>query len=121
MILNGVVFIIALLHLYFLILEMFLWTKPYGLKNFNITLEFAKESKALAMNMGLYNGFLSAGLVWSLLTDNPTTSLQIKLFFLGCVFIAGIFGGLTANKKIFFIQALPAFIGIVLALSSEVK
>ncbi len=121
MILNSVVLIIAILHLYFLILEMFLWTKPYGLKNFNITYEFAKDSKPLAMNMGLYNGFLSAGLIWSLMTENPATSLQIKFFFLGCVFVAGIFGGLTANKKIFFIQALPAFIGIILALNSEVK
>ncbi len=107
--------LIALFHIYFLILEMFLWDKPKGLKTFGHTLESARASKTLAMNQGLYNGFLAAGLVWGL--SLGTTGSSIKIFFLGCVLLAGIFGGLTASRKILFIQALPAAVALALLLS----
>ena len=112
-----VIVIVALLHLYFLVLEMFLWDKPYGLKTFNQKLENAKISKVLAANQGLYNGFLSAGLIWGLLlTDN---GFSVKLFFLICVVVAGIFGGITVNRRILFIQATPAIIGIILVVLAK--
>jgi putative membrane protein len=110
-IINIIIGIVALLHGYFLILEMFLWEKPAGRKSFRTTAEFAAQSKTLAANQGLYNGFLAAGLVWSLFADNP-----VKIFFLSCVIIAGLFGTFTVGKKIFYIQALPALIGLVLLL-----
>ena len=103
---------IAVLHFYFLILEMFLWDKPYGLKAFGNTLEKAQLTKVLAQNQGLYNGFLAAGLFWSLLA--PTAcAVAIANFFLGCVLVAGIYGGLTASKKIIYIQAVPALITLI--------
>jgi len=104
--------VIAALHIYFLVLEMFLWDKPKGLKVFGHSLESAQASKTLAMNQGLYNGFLAAGLIWGLSLGVAGESVQI--FFLACVAIAGIFGGLTVSKKIIFIQALPAIIALVL-------
>ena len=106
--------IIILLHVYFLVLEMFLWDTPYGRKAFGLSKEFATQSKVLAANQGLYNGFLAAGLVWGLLAGD--NGLVIKVFFLACITIAGIFGGLTANKKILFVQALPAAIALTLVL-----
>ena len=106
--------VIALLHLWFLVLEMFLWTKPVGRRAFGLSVEFAEQSKALAANQGLYNGFLAAGLFWGLSLGSD--GLHIKLFFLGCVLAAGIFGGLTASRKILWIQALPAAIGLALIL-----
>jgi putative membrane protein len=109
---NALVLVIAVLHLYFLVLEMFLWDKPIGLRAFNQTKEKAAASKTLAANQGLYNGFLAAGLIWSLWLG--PTGTQIKLFFLGCVVVAGVFGGLTASRKILYIQALPAAIAWVL-------
>jgi putative membrane protein len=109
---NLVVALVALLHLWFLILEMFLWTRPAGRRAFGLTAEFAAQSKVLAANQGLYNGFLVAGLCWGLWRGPSGT--DIKLFFLGCVLIAGIFGGLTASRKILWIQAMPALIGLVL-------
>ena len=108
--------LIALFHIYFLILEMFLWDKPKGLKTFGHTLESAIASKTLAMNQGLYNGFLAAGLIWGLSLGEAGGS--IKIFFLGCVLIAGIFGGLTASRKILFIQALPAAVALSLLVLS---
>jgi putative membrane protein len=111
---NIVIALIALLHLWFLVLEMFLWTKPAGRRAFGLTAEFAEQSKALAANQGLYNGFLAAGLFWGL--SLGSAGLSVKLFFLGCVLVAGIFGGLTANRKILWIQALPAVIGLALIL-----
>lgn len=108
---NSLIVIIAVLHLYFLVLEMFFWDKPKGLKTFGHNLEKAKASKILAMNMGLYNGFLAAGLLWSLYLSNQGD--DISIFFLSCVLIAGIFGGFTAGKKIFYIQGLPALIAII--------
>ena len=106
--------LIALLHLWFLILEMFLWTRPSGRKAFGLSQEFAEQSKALAANQGLYNGFLVAGLVWGLWLGHD--GLDIKLFFLGCVLVAGIFGGITAARKILWVQALPAAIALLLLL-----
>ena len=110
---NVVIAVIALLHLWFLILEMFLWTRPSGRRAFGTTIEFAEQSKALAANQGLYNGFLAAGLVWGLCLGGAA-GFSVKVFFLGCVLVAGLFGGLTASRKILWIQALPAVIGLVL-------
>jgi putative membrane protein len=109
---NVVIALVALLHVWFLTLEMFLWTKPAGRRAFGLTAEFAAQSKVLAANQGLYNGFLAAGLVWGLLLG--VAGYEVKLFFLGCVLIAGVFGGLTASRKILWIQALPALLGLVL-------
>ena len=104
--------LIAILHVYILVLEMFLWDKPYGLKAFGNTLEKAQLTKVLAQNQGRYNGFLAAGLFWSLLA--PTAcAVAIANFFLGCVLVAGIYGGLTASKKIIYIQAVPALITLI--------
>jgi putative membrane protein len=108
--------LVALLHLYFLVLEMFLWDKPLGLRTFRLTPEFAKASKALAANQGLYNGFLVAGLVWGLAlgqAGNP-----VKIFFLGCVVVAGVFGALTVNRRILWVQALPGAIALALVLAA---
>ena len=113
---NVVVGVVALLHLYFLVLEMFLWDKPAGLRAFGQTLEAARASKVLAANQGLYNGFLAAGLVWGLLLGPSGTG--VKIFFLACVLIAGLFGAATASRKILFVQALPAAIGLALLLLS---
>ncbi|WP_413772762.1 DUF1304 domain-containing protein [Acinetobacter sp. ANC 4169] len=104
--------LIALLHLYFLILEMFLWDKPLGMKAFGNTLEKAKLTKLLAQNQGLYNGFLAAGLIWSLLAPE-TYAAALANFFLGCVLVAGIYGGITVGKKIIYIQALPALLALI--------
>jgi len=114
LLINILIGIIALLHIYFLVLEMFFWDKPKGLKTFGHTLESATASKTLAMNQGLYNGFLSAGLIWGLYLGGAGTS--IKIFFLACVLVAGIFGSLTASRKILFIQALPAAIALALVI-----
>ncbi len=110
-IVNIITAIVALLHTYFLILEMFLWDKPLGLSVFHNSAEFAAQSKTLAANQGLYNGFLAAGLIWGLFAGNP-----VKIFFLSCVIIAGIFGAYTVSKRIFYIQALPALIALVILL-----
>lgn len=111
---NLVVALIALLHVYILVLEMFLWDKPAGLRAFGQSLEAATASKVLAANQGLYNGFLAAGLFWGLLLGSEGTG--VKLFFLGCVLVAGLYGAATANRKILFIQAIPAAIGLLLVL-----
>lgn len=111
---NMVVALIALLHVYILVLEMFLWDKPAGLRAFGQTKEAARASKVLAANQGLYNGFLAAGLFWGL--SQGSAGADIQLFFLGCVLIAGLFGATTANRKILFIQAIPAAIGMILVL-----
>jgi len=113
---NTVVGLVAILHVYFLVLEMFLWDKPVGLRAFGHTPDAAKTSKVLAANQGLYNGFLAAGLVWGLILGSSGTN--IKLFFLSCALIAGIYGAATASRKILFVQALPAAIGLVLVLLS---
>ena len=110
---NILVGIVALLHFGFLYLEMFLWDKPRGRRSFNMTEEFAKQSKTLAMNQGLYNGFLAAGLIWGIFAGDAT-----KIFFLGCVVIAGVFGALTVSKRIFYIQAAPAILALLVVLIS---
>lgn len=102
--------LVALLHIYFLILEMFLWDKPQGMKAFGSTPEFAKATKVLAANQGLYNGFLAAGLIWGLWLG--AAGFQIKVFFLICVIIAGLYGAATAGRKILFVQALPAALAL---------
>lgn len=100
-------------HLYFMILEMFFWDKPKGLKTFGNTLEKAKSSKVLAKNQGLYNGFLAAGLIWSMVSKSNKVSLAI--FFLSCAILAGIYGAFTTKKiKLFYIQSIPAIIGLIL-------
>jgi len=114
MLANIVVALIALLHVYILVLEMFLWDKPAGLRAFGQTQAAATASKVLAANQGLYNGFLAAGLFWGLLLGSEGHA--IKLFFLGCVLVAGLYGAATANRKILFIQAIPAAIGLALLL-----
>jgi putative membrane protein len=108
---NVVIGIVAILHFGFLVLEMFLWTKPLGRRVFNLTKEISQASTTLAANQGLYNGFLGAGLIWGLWSG----MLPVKVFFLTCVLIAGIFGGLTAKRSILFIQGLPALVGLILA------
>ncbi|MHB1310660.1 MAG: DUF1304 domain-containing protein [Gemmatimonadaceae bacterium] len=105
-----VIAFVAFLHVYFLVLEMFFWTKPLGLKVFGLTPEAAEASKVLAANQGLYNGFLAAGLMWSL-TLGPAGH-GTRVFFLGCIVIAGVFGGATANRRILFVQALPAAVAL---------
>ncbi|MGH1542983.1 MAG: DUF1304 domain-containing protein [Arenicella sp.] len=107
------VVLVILEHCYFLYLEMFLWTKPLGMKTFGLTAEQAENTKALAANQGLYNGFLAAGLIWGLVHPDATTGWQIQLFFLCCVLVAGIFGGLTAKRSILAIQGLPALLAIL--------
>ncbi|HEU5293426.1 MAG TPA: DUF1304 domain-containing protein [Burkholderiaceae bacterium] len=109
---NIAVALVALLHLYFLVLEMFLWDKPAGLRAFGHTPEAAAQSKVLAANQGLYNGFLAAGLLWSL--SLGTAGSTVKVFFLSCVVIAGLYGAATASRKILFVQALPGAITLVL-------
>jgi putative membrane protein len=106
---NILVLIVVFLHIGFLALEMFFWDHPVGRRQFGLTPEFAKESATLAANQGLYNGFLAAGLIWGLITN----SAAIKIFFLVCVVVAGIFGGLTARRTILYIQALPAFLALI--------
>lgn len=107
-ILTGVV---ALIHLYILVLEMFLWDKPAGMKAFGTTPELAAQTKVLAANQGLYNGFLAAGLIWGILLGDP-----IKLFFLACVAVAGLYGAATVSRKILFVQTVPAALAIVAVL-----
>ena len=109
---NVVIAAIALLHVWFLVLEMFLWDKPVGRRAFGTTPEFSAQSKVLAANQGLYNGFLAAGLIWGLLLG--PAGLSVKCFFLGCVLLAGLYGGFTASRKILWIQAAPAALGLIL-------
>jgi len=107
--------LVTLLHLYFLVLEIFLWNTPYGRRVFGLTPEFAAASRKLAMNQGLYNGFLAAGLGWGLVAGGEL-GFAVRVFFLGCVIVAGVFGAATANKKILFVQALPGIAALALTL-----
>jgi putative membrane protein len=107
--------LVALLHLYFLVLEMFLWDKKQGMKAFGSTPELAKATKVLAANQGLYNGFLAAGLLWGLWLG--AEGFQIKVFFLICVIVAGLYGAVTVSRKILFIQALPAALAMAALLA----
>src|SRR5258705_7058140 len=114
---NVVVALVALIHLYFLVLEMFLWDTPKGRRTFGLTPEFSAASKTLAANQGLYNGFLAAGLVWGLTLG--AGGLGVKVFFLACVVVAGVFGALTPSRKILWVQALPGAVALVLVLLSS--
>ena len=109
-----VVALVAVLHLWFLVLEMFLWKKPVGRRVFRTSPEFANASATLAANQGLYNGFLAAGLLWGLALGDEGAA--VMLFFLACVTVAGIFGAATVSRRILYVQALPAALGIVLLL-----
>ncbi|MHC1547714.1 DUF1304 domain-containing protein [Phyllobacterium sp. K27] len=111
MVANILIALVALLHAYFMYLEMVVWDKPLGLKTFRLNQEFATASKALAMNQGLYNGFLVAGLVWSLWLGED--GFAIKIFFLGCVIAAGLFGAATVGRKILYVQAVPAIFALL--------
>ena len=119
MIANIVVGLIALLHIYILVLEMFLWTRPAGLRAFGQTQEAANASRVLAANQGLYNGFLAAGLFWGL--SLGASGIDVQIFFLSCVLIAGLYGAATASRKILFVQAIPAMIGLVLVFVSSTQ
>ena len=111
---NLLVALVAVLHVYFLMLEMFLWQKPLGLKTFRNTPEKAAETAVLAANQGLYNGFLAAGLVWGLLHSAPAFWFQIKVFFLLCVIVAGVYGAATVSRRILYVQAAPAALALIL-------
>lgn len=106
---NILIVIVAILHVGFLALEMFFWDHPFGRKRFKMTPEYSKASASLAANQGLYNGFLAAGLVWGLVTGDA----PIKIFFLVCVVIAGIYGGLTTRRTILYVQALPGLLALI--------
>lgn len=112
---TALVVLVALLHLYFLVLEMFLWDKPTGLRVFGLQPDFARASRALAMNQGLYNGFLVAGLGWGVLRQ----SQEITVLFLVFVIVAGVFGAATVNRRVFWVQAFPALIALALVLRSS--
>jgi putative membrane protein len=105
--------LVALEHLYILVLEMFLWTTPRGRRAFGLTEEFARATRALAANQGLYNGFLAAGLLWSLLPGAEPMARALQLFFLGCVLVAAVFGAVTAKRSILFVQGGPAAVALV--------
>jgi putative membrane protein len=109
--------LIAIEHVYFLYMEMFLWTTPRVRQSFGMTEQQADDTKVLAANQGLYNGFLAAGLIWSLLAP-PDPGREIALFFLGCVLVAGVYGGLTAARRILFVQALPTAIALVVLVAT---
>lgn len=109
---NIVIALVALLHVYFLVLEMFWWTTPRGYKAFGLTKEFAQSTKVLAANQGLYNGFLAAGLLWGLYLG--AAGFGVKVFFLLCVLVAGVYGAATFSRKILFVQAAPAAVALAL-------
>lgn len=111
---NIAVILVALLHVLFLVLEMFLWTKPFGRRTFGLSKELAEATKGLAANQGLYNGFLAAGLIWGVTSQRP----EISHFFLACVIVAGIFGAFTAKRSILFIQAIPGMIALALLIAA---
>lgn len=110
---NVLVALVAMLHVYFLILEMFLWTKPLGLKTFGNSQERADAMAVLAANQGLYNGFLAAGLFWGLFQPTPAFAFQIKVFFLLCVIVAGAYGAYSVSRRILFVQAAPAVLALI--------
>jgi len=113
---SALVGLVAAEHLWFLVLEMFLWTRPIGLRTFRQSEEKARASAALAANQGLYNGFLAAGLVWGLLASPPEFAASIKVFFLVCVVVAGLFGARTVSPRILVVQAVPAALALLLVL-----
>ena len=115
MLVTTLVTVVALIHIYILVLEMFLWNTKTCRKAFNLSADFARETRVLAANQGLYNGFLAAGLLWGLwLGEN---GIQVTVFFLACVLIAGVFGAMTASRKILYVQAIPALAALIALLS----
>ena len=114
---TALVALVAIEHLYILVLEMFLWTSPAGLRAFGLTPEFAEQTAVLAANQGLYNGFLAAGLLWSLARKDD--GFPLRVFFLSCVIVAGVFGAITAKPSILFVQAVPALIALVVTLLAQ--
>ncbi len=114
MLLNSLIILVIVEHIWFMIFEMFMWNTPYARKAFGMSKELAEGSKKLAKNQGLYNGFLAAGLIWAMMMPDPNQSTATQAFFLCCVSVAGVFGALTANFRIFFIQAVPALIALAL-------
>jgi putative membrane protein len=113
---NLLLTLVALEHLYFLTLEMFLWTKPLGLKTFRMTREQAEDRAVLAANQGLYNGFLAAGTVWAIVQPDTEFSRQLAVFFMGCVLLAAIYGGYSVNRRILMIQGIPALLALIATL-----
>ncbi|MFK3704641.1 putative membrane protein [Raoultella sp. BIGb0138] len=111
MLANTLIFIVAAIHIYILILEMFLWQRKAGRKAFNLSADFARDTRVLAANQGLYNGFLAAGLLWGLW--GAENGFEFKLFFLSCVLVAGVYGAATASRKILYVQALPALAALI--------
>ena len=111
MLANIFIALVAIIHLYILVLEMFLWDSKAGRKAFNLSADFARQTRVLAANQGLYNGFLAAGLLWGLWLGEG--GFQVKCFFLACVLVAGVFGAVTASRKILYVQALPALVALV--------
>jgi putative membrane protein len=109
---------VAALHIYILVLEMFLWRTPRGRRAFGTTPEFAEASASLAANQGLYNGFLAAGLIWGLVAADPT-GFRVRVFFLCCVVVAGLYGAATANRRILLVQAAPAAVALLLVVLSR--
>lgn len=116
---NVIVALLALLHIYILILEMFFWGSPTSQRAFGLTPELAEQTAAMAANQGLYNGFLAAGLLWGLALGSRGRS--IKIFFLICIFVAGVFGAVTVNPRILFIQAVPAALGLFFMWRAQTK
>jgi putative membrane protein len=112
MLAQALVLVVAALHVWFLVLEMFLWTRPLGLRTFHQSLEKARASATLAANQGLYNGFLAAGLIWGLLAGAPEPGLSIQVFFLSCVVVAAAFGAATVSRSILIVQGLPAALAL---------
>jgi len=108
----------GVLHVFFLVLEMVLWSKPYGMKRFKMTPEKAEATKVLAANQGLYNGFLAAGLFWSAMAPEPLAS-PLRLFFAGCVVVAGVYGGATASRSIYFVQAVPGALALLASIAAR--
>jgi len=109
--------VVALLHIGFLVLEMFFWTRPFGLRTFRLTPEIAQASAGLAANQGLYNGFLAAGLIWGICGGDA--AFPVRLFFLVCVIVAGIFGGITAKRSILYVQALPGLLALLAVIAAH--
>ena len=118
MVSNVLCGLVAFLHVYFLVLEMFLWATPFGAKTFKRPLEEMISQKTLAANQGLYNGFLAAGLVWAISAGDPF-GYSLKLFFLGCVLVAGLYGAATASRSILFVQAIPAAAALAVTFASR--
>jgi putative membrane protein len=112
--------LVGLLHVYILYLEMFLWTKPQGLKTFGMSLEKAEETRVLGANQGLYNGFLAAGLLWSIVHPSAVFAYELRVFFLGCVIVAALYGAWSASRKILFTQGLPALVAMIAVLAAGI-